>query len=591
MSRTRAALAFGLGFALLWGCAAAPLAVESPFSFWIVDDSTKIVPTLELGASGGTVALRGAGGETVAFQLALESSVDRKSVAVRVDPLRNGPDSIGADRFDLFLETFLDCPGVDAKMVSLGPGRYPDPLVPLWEDGPGTREVAHPLRLKASERSVVWVDVEIPRGGAPGLYRGALALTLPGETEIEIPIELSRYDFELPRRQSLSAWIPLYTARLVRREGIEATFGSDQAFRLVQRYMEMGNEHRFTTQLVDYQPRTRFNLSTGALEWIDWSAYDRLHAPALDDAPGRLWKVGGFVYWGARPGDPPHFGGTKHDRELTNAHRRALKEYAIEIRRHFDEKGWTSPELFFYMIDEPDFEAQPHVGELIRDYGEAIHEARAGVSHLVTVAPGASRSAAGGVDIWAPWGAGYVPSSIKARQTLGEKAWFYQKSEPFVGGHLLNQEGLGLRSWPWIARRYGVDGIFLWVGNFWNEDPYRDPLNWNDDMLGNGTLFYPGAMLPTIGFPAISGPVSSVRMKTLRRGLFDYEYFELLHASGGDPDPLVASIIRSALNEEGWDPIWKHPRWGEHGDWSHDPKEWDAAIRSAADQISRRISE
>ncbi len=594
MSSGRAAASL---VAALFACAEAPAASEGPLSVWIVDDSTKVLPSLDLGSQGKSVTLAGAGGETVAFQLALETSVDRGSVEVDIRPLRNGPSSIGPERFDLFLEAFLRCPPVDEKMVTLGPGLYPDPLVPLWEKGPGSRGVAHPLRLKAGKRTVLWIDVEIPRGSAPGLYRGGLALGIPGEAPIVVDVELSRYDFDLPRRHSLSAWVPLYTTRLVRREGIEAAFPSDQSFALVQSYMTMANEHRFVTQLIDYQPRTRWKRATGALEWIDWKEYDRLNGPALDGSlfqdgePPRLWKVGGFVYWGARPGDPPNFGGNKHDRDVTPAHRRALSEYASAIRKHFDEKGFRTPELFFYMIDEPDSKELPHVGELIRSYGRAIHAAKAKIRHLVTAAPGELPAARGGVDIWAAWGAGYVPSEMRARQALGEKAWFYQKSEPFVGGHLLNHEGLGLRSWPWIAKRYGVDAIFLWVGNFWNDDPYRDPLNWNDDQLGNGVLFYPGAMLPTIGFPAIKGPVSSVRMKTLRRGLFDYEYFELLREAGGDPAPIVSSIVRSALNEEDWKPIWKHPRWEKHGDWSHDPAEWDRAVRNAAKEISRRLSE
>jgi hypothetical protein len=148
-----------------------------------------------------------------------------------------------------------------------------------------------------------------------------------------------------------------------------------------------------------------------------------------------------------------------------------------------------------------------------------------------------------------------------------------------------------MRSWAWIAWRYKVDGIFLWVGNYWNEDPYRNAVNWNDDLLGNGVLFYPGAMLPTIGFPPVRGPVSSFRMKSLRRGLLDYEYFHLLRSLGGDPDPIVKRIIRSALNEKGYDPIWNHPLWAKPGDWSHNPAEWDEARREVASEIAKRLSQ
>jgi hypothetical protein len=130
--------------------------------------------------------------------------------------------------------------------------------------------------------------------------------------------------------------------------------------------------------------------------------------------------------------------------------------------------------------------------------------------------------------------------------------------------------------------------VFLWVGNFWTEDPYRQAVNWDEDLLGNGVLFYPGHLLPTIGFPAIDGPVASIRMKALRRGLADYRYFALLQQTGGDPDTLVAGVVRSALNEGGWEPHWRHPLWERPGDWSHEPADWDAVRRTVARQILAR---
>jgi hypothetical protein len=174
------------------------------------------------------------------------------------------------------------------------------------------------------------------------------------------------------------------------------------------------------------------------------------------------------------------------------------------------------------------------------------------------------------------------------RQELGEETWFYQHHEPFVGGNAVNVEGLAMRSWAWIAWRYKVDGVFLWAGNFWNEDPYRDPENWSRNLLGNGIFFYPGALTPTVGVPRVQGPISSFRMKAFRRGLLDYEYFELLRSLGGDPDPLVESVVRSALNDEETDRHWQHSRWEQHGDWSHDPADWDAVRREVAAEIIKR---
>ena len=78
-------------------------------------------------------------------------------------------------------------------------------------------------------------------------------------------------------------------------------------------------------------------------------------------------------------------------------------------------------------------------------------------------------------------------------------------------------------------------------------------------------------------------------MKALRRGLFDYEYFQLLHSLGGDPDPLVSRVLRSALNEEETDRSWQHSRWGRHGDWVHETAAWDRVRHEVALEIRRKM--
>jgi hypothetical protein len=564
-------------------------------SLWVRGDSVKIRPGEDLGPThpGGTaVRLRGARGETVAFQVAMAAEAGSASVDVDPGDLAGPHGTIPRRQLSAFLEAYLYCPAVDARVVGLPAGEYPDPLLPLWEGG--ARGVAAPFPLLPRRNQVVWVDVAIPRDAAPGVYAGVLSVRAAGHPAAEVRLEISVDPFAIPARPSLAAWVPLYATRLARREGLDAL---DPAARraVLDAYWRMAHEHRLVTQVAEQEPILRWNESEGALVAADWTEYDATYGRVLDGSlfadgePPRLWKVGGFVGWGADPGETPRFGGDfRKDATLTPAHRRALGEYARECARHFRAKGWTTPELFLYAIDEPDLAGSPHLATLVKDHGDALHAAHTGIRHFVTVAPQSSPLLAGSVDTWAAWGAGYWPRRMAERQARGERAFFYQQHEPFVGGHGLDHEGLGLRTWAWIARRYGADGVFLWVGNFWNEDPYRDPRSWDANLLGNGVLFYPGALLPTIGLPAVRGPVSSFRMKALRRGLLDYEYFALLEARGGDASPVVRRIVRSALNEKEYDPYWKHPLWSKPGDWSHEPADWDAARDELAREIVRR---
>ncbi|HKC11425.1 MAG TPA: glycoside hydrolase domain-containing protein [Vicinamibacteria bacterium] len=567
-------------------------------TLWVLGDSLKVRPGETLGPPHGRgvpARLQGARGETVAFQLALAAETGSPRVEVGLSDLSGLEGIIPRRSVSAFLETHLYCPPVEDKLVALPPGEYPDPLIPLWENGPGSRPIASPFPLLPRRNQVLWVEVDIPRETRAGGYTGRLTVSAAGQPPTELPLNLQVLPFEIPARPSLAAWVPLYATRLWEREQLASLAGSAR-LEAFWAYFRMAHAHRFSTQVVEQQPNLRWDEASGALLSVDWAEYDAVYGPALEGAlfddrePPRLWKVGGFVWWGARPGDPPNFGGDyRRDSALTPAHRRALTEYARAAALHFREKGWTRPELFMYMIDEPKFTYYPGTPRLVKDYGDTLHASGAGIRHLVTIAPHESPLPLGAVDIWATWGAGYRPREMRARQALGEKAWFYQQHEPFVGGHCLNNEGLGLRSWAWIAWRYGVDGIFLWVGNFWDQDPYHSVYNWDDGLLGNGILFYPGAMLPSLGFPAVRGPVPSFRMKALRRGLLDYEYFARLRALGGDPDPIVGRVMRSALNEKEYDPYWNHPLWTRPGDWTHDPTDWDAAREEVGREILRRM--
>jgi len=70
---------------------------------------------------------------------------------------------------------------------------------------------------------------------------------------------------------------------------------------------------------------------------------------------------------------------------------------------------------------------------------------------------------------------------------------------------------------------------------------------------GDGVLFYPGT-------PAgLNEPLASFTMKSLRRGLQDYEYLWLLRQRGVSADDIVNRVV---------------PRAGE---WAHDPDAWDQA--------------
>jgi hypothetical protein len=166
---------------------------------------------------------------------------------------------------------------------------------------------------------------------------------------------------------------------------------------------------------------------------------------------------------------------------------------------------------------------------------------------------------------------GYNVEFGQARQAEGDKMMFYHWSEPRVGHHTINTYGFSMRTKPLIAWKYRVDGIYAeWSATQWQylSELYNGRANdYYDSRWGNGVLYYPGHRLSQAGYAVdISGPVPSIRLKALRRGMQDYEYAWLLDSQGGDPDALIDGVIANALNHA--------PCSDCLGDWSHEVNDW-----------------
>lgn len=567
---------------------------ENNLSFRIVNESRKVHPDERVHSdkwlydfATNTIELRGAKNETVSFQIILRG---RETVKIKNASVQWQTPGLFSTAF--LYESYLFAPEVPKKIVAGPAGDYPDPLIPFWDPYRKGRSVAIPFLLKRNRNQPIWVDVKIPRNSTAGSHRGTIQFFADDGSVLKIGIEVRVWNFVLPRKIGLTAWVPMYWERLAKAENLNPkSIFLRKNWPVILRYYRMAHNHGFVTQIANGadQPDIEWDEKTGKMISIDWSAYDFYFGPILsgkafaDAVPPNLWKVGPWLWWGMRDGDKPFFGDDyRSSRHLSEPQKRALRTYVQAIETHFAQKGWMTPELFMYLVDEPDFKSYPQLKTMIREMGQVIHEGSSRVKHMATVSPGSDPELIGGVDIWATTGGTYWVASMQKRQAMGEKAWFYQDHEPFVGGQCLNQNGLSLRTWAWIAKRYNVDGIFLWVGDFWPDDVYTNAVNWNRYFISNGILFYPGNRLPQIHFPAVNGPISSFRMKELRRGIQDYAYFQL---AGTDAEPIVKKIIRSALNPQEISPYWNCPRWAEEGDWSHDPEDWENARRELAGKI------
>ena len=91
------------------------------------------------------------------------------------------------------------------------------------------------------------------------------------------------------------------------------------------------------------------------------------------------------------------------------------------------------------------------------------------------------------------------PEDYPVRQALGEKVWWYNcMSAQFVldfSNHFVDVQGMYMRIWPWLTRRYNFEGLLFWHTIYLyahNEDPWTDQYAERFFCNGDGNMFYPG---------------------------------------------------------------------------------------------------
>lgn len=155
---------------------------------------------------------------------------------------------------------------------------------------------------------------------------------------------------------------------------------------------------------------------------------------------------------------------------------------------------------------------------------------------------------------------------LSPRNVSGARMWTYNGRPPQAGSVILDTDGVALRTWGWIAFRYHVELWYLWEALYYSDrynhrgptDVMTDPVTFFDgEDLGNGdgVLVYPG-------------PLPSLRLKALRRGLTDRLLLTKLESCGGPARAIARRLVPRALGEG-----------RGRRSWSTDERVWEQARR------------
>ena len=376
----------------------------------------------------------------------------------------------------------------------------------------------------------VFFDVVVATSAQPGLHRGEL---VAGSERF--PVELTVEPIEIHIEREPWVWVWYKTAELMREHGLPDEDGPAQ-LAIERAYSDLFRRHGCLLASDYFPDRLR----------------RRLHLLTPDV---RYWPV-------ALSKDDPA----------------AMARQATEWLEFFRGRPQVP---FTFTLDEPKGARR----ELVRQHGEVVHRAGGGPDTLpFMVTDAAAPLYRGAVDIF------MSPLSIPPPPGWSPRTrfWTYNGRPPRAGNMTIDKPGTALRTWGWIGERHGVGLWYAWEGMYYRDrynlgedaprtDVLRNPLNdderpkgGHDWGNGDGLLMYPG-------------PVPSLRLKALRRGLQDRLLLRHLASCGPEGAKRSAALARrmvpAALGAVAADA----PQ-----TWPDDEIAWEAARQDVLDAILAR---
>ncbi len=493
---------------------------------------------------------------------------------------------IGKENVRLYRQEYVRV-RLSTPRAELPPGLYPDPLVPFtnpvtgepiepltqrrerWGEPLVTRGYdmyALPFEVFQGQNQPIWVDVHVPKDVPAGEYRGTFTVTAQQGTA-SVPVRLTVWDFTLPDGPTHSTHFGHF-ATVGRFFDVDR--GSERFREIEARYCRALAEHRINPPIPRHLlPEVN---ADGSLS-IDSERHEAL-TRFIDEMALTDFQVPSAPF--ARL---PHSTREPGYADIAPEEREKAQRYYREYYEYLEENGWHE-RAYVYVLDEPNL---PENYEQVVVLGEMIHEAAPGLKRLVVEQtyphdpswPNMDEA----IDIWCPLWAFINRETLEERLAAGDEAWSYtalvQRAPPYHPRYEevrdkdppywhIDRPTLVFRVPTWINRQYGITGLLYWstvtrVIDPWFNPAFTHPRHYN----GGGFLLYPGAPC------GIDGPITSIRLKVLRDGLEDYEYFVLLESLAG-PEAVQEIVDRIA------------PNWW---DYSRDPEAIFAARRELAERI------
>jgi hypothetical protein len=485
--------------------------------------------------------IKAARNEVESFQVVVNAPNETIQVAnAEMSDLSGKNGKIAKENIALYREEFVRV-GRSSPRAEYPPGLYPDPLVPFinpltgkpieprgqFQEKWGAPVVtkgfemyAAPFSVWKSQNQPLWVDIVIPKDAPAGVYKGTFTVTLRNDVAARLPVTLTVWDFTLPdgatHRNHFGS-----VQNAARFFGVEQN--TDKARQIELRYCQIMADHRINPPL----PRSLM--------------------PEVNDdgslkiSPERHQSLKKFI-------EDIHVADFEIPRapikDSTGANREKAMRYYRDYYKYVKDNGWDK-RAYLYMLDEPNLKENY---EEVLALGALVHQAAPEMRCLVVEQPYQQDPSwpdiDPAVDIWCPLFSFIDRESIDGKLAHGDEVWSYtalaQRSPRYHPRYdevknydppywHIEHPLASYRIPTWINWQYKITGLLYWSTVTTVVDPWLNPAlsHYGTHCNGEGYLIYPGAPC------GIDGPISCMRLKNLRDGMEDYEYFALLEKLAG----------------------------------------------------------
>jgi hypothetical protein len=559
----------GAGLVLVALCAASP-AAAGVAAVWAVSDGEKVKrddrahPLKARNAvwDGRTIRLAAARNEIVAFQAIVEADgagIGALSAALPAlrregseDTIAYAPPAIDPSLsvgrpVQLFSVHYMNVTAESHAEWAWKPGSPAAPRdtlgwtpVQLVPENARRGRGGFPLAVGPGLGQAIWIEIYVGRDRPAGLYRGTLTISADGKAAA-LPVELRVFGFTLADENSLPVMVYYEPSQPELYQGRNL----DPAF---HRFA-----HRHRVELVHAYDEAAVEAHRGRLDGSDFTVGAGYEGPG----EGKGNTIVPVSFYG--PG-------------------RAFEERESAWKRSdawmtFVARALPGTTTFLYLPDEPYPAQYPEV----RRVAENVRSNPGPGGKLpLFLTKRIIPEFRGLVDIWSIPPQVFDIQDAAAERAAGRRVSFYNGGRPQGPTPVIDAPATEARVVAWAAFKHDASLYFFWHGVHWEhnrqkqgerrQNVWANPVTFDDRgqpgkpiedqgfINGDGVLLYPGQeLIHPEEDRGIAGPIGTVQLANLRRGLQDLQYLTLARKLGLEAEVSAAldAVVPRVFSDAG----------------------------------------